>query len=81
LEEQKDFQEHTIQESMAIPVAAQIPIITRNEQKPVYLPAEFSRAVEILQEEYEKTKNNTYIHNAIAWALYHTWRRIDARRD
>ena len=63
------------------PVAEPIQIVTRREKQVVYLPEEFGHAIDILKEEYEKTRNNPYIHNPIAWALYHTWRRIDSRRD
>ena len=63
------------------PVAEPISIITRREKQAVYLPEEFAHAIDILQEEYEKTRNNPYIHNPIAWALYHTWRRIESGRD
>lgn len=61
-------------------VAESIPFATEREKQSVHLPEELIRAVEILKEEYEKTKNNPYIYNPIAWALYHAWKRIDSRR-
>lgn len=71
----------TISEMKLDSVAEPIPIITRREKQAVYLPEELGYAIDILKEEYEKTKSNPYIYNPIAWALYHTWRRIDSRRD
>ena len=61
-------------------VAESIPFATEREKQSVHLPEELIRAVEILKEEYEKTTNKTFIHNPIAWALYHTWKRIESGR-
>lgn len=82
LAEYKNFQEKPIREiiNMSIPVAAPIPIVTRREKPAVYLPAELGNAIDILKEEYEKTRSNTFIRNPAAWALYHTWRRIESGR-
>lgn len=80
LAEHKGFQENHIRESLAIPVAEPIPIITHREQPAVHLPAELSNAIAFLKEEYEKTRNNTFIRNPVAWAVYHTWRRIESGR-
>lgn len=81
LAEHKGFQESRIQENLAIPVAESISAVTRREQPAVHIPEELGNAIEILMEEYEKTRNNTFIHNPVAWALYHTWRRIESGRD
>lgn len=72
--------EKQLPEIVAAAVADPMPIVTEREQQTVRLPEELIRAVEILKEEYEKTKNNPYIYNPIAWALYHAWKRIDSRR-
>jgi hypothetical protein len=72
--------EKQLPEIVADAVADPMPIVTEREQQTVRLPEELIRAVEILKEEYEKTKNNPYIYNPIAWALYHAWKRIDSRR-
>ena len=84
LAEYKDFLENPIREYMGIPEqalqTATIPIVMRAKKPPVYLPAELEKAIRILQEEYEKTRNNSYIHNPVAWALYHTWKRIEENR-
>lgn len=67
-------------EIVANTVVESIPLATEREKQSVHLPEELIRAVEILKEEYEKTKNNPYIYNPIAWALFHAWKRIDSRR-
>ena len=61
------------------PVAASIELITETAETPISVPKELSRAIRILKEEYEKTRNNSYIRSPVAWALYHAWRRIDSR--
>lgn len=81
LAEHKNFQKNPIRESLAISVAESMSIVNEKEKQTVNLPEALIRAVEILQEEYEKTRNNTFIHNPVAWALYHTWRRIESGRD
>lgn len=48
--------------------------------KQISVPAELEKAIRILQEEFEKTRNNSYIHNPVAWALYHTWKRVEENR-
>lgn len=72
--------EKQLPEIVANTVAESIPFATEREKQSVHLPEELIRAVEILKEEYEKTTNKTFIHNPIAWALYHTWRRIESGR-
>ena len=72
--------EKQLPEIVANTVAESIPLATEREKQSVHLPEELIRAVEILKEEYEKTTNKTFIHNPIAWALYHTWRRIESGR-
>ena len=47
----------------------------------VPVAAELEKAVKILNAEYEKAKRNSYIHNPIAWALYHTWKQVESGRD
>ena len=72
--------EKQLPEIVANTVVGPIPFATEREKQLVHLPEELIRAVEILKEEYEKTKNNPYIYNPIAWALFHAWKRIDSRR-
>lgn len=48
--------------------------------KQIHAPSELEKAIRILQEEFEKTRNNSYIHNPVAWALYHAWKRVEENR-
>ena len=41
----------------------------------------FDEAVEQLRIEYEKAKKNKHIKNPIAYALYHTWRMADSKKE
>lgn len=34
-------------------------------------------AIELLKEEYERAKSLEYVRNPLAFALYHTWKKID----
>lgn len=44
--------------------------------KQIPVSAELEKAIRVLLEEFEKTRNNSYIHNPVAWALYHAWKRV-----
>ena len=35
------------------------------------------KAIEILKAEYERAKNMKYVQKPLAWALYHTWKKVD----
>lgn len=48
--------------------------------KQISVSAELEKAIRVLQEEFDETRNNSYIHNPVAWALYHTWKRIEENR-
>ena len=48
--------------------------------KQISVSAELEKAIRVLQEEFEETRNNSYIHNPVTWALYHTWKRIEENR-
>lgn len=49
-------------------------------QKQIPVTEELEKAIKILREEFEKTKNNAYIHKPVAYALYHTWKRVEENR-
>lgn len=34
-------------------------------------------AIELLRKEYEKASNTHYVNRPLAWALYHTWKKVD----
>ena len=34
-------------------------------------------AIKFLKAEYEKAKLLKFVHNPLAYALYHTWRQVD----
>lgn len=38
-------------------------------------------AIKRLKENYELAKNNDYIKDKVAWALYRTWREADMISD
>ena len=38
------------------------------------------KAKKLLEEEHEKAKMLEYVHNPIAYALYHVWKKADAER-
>lgn len=38
------------------------------------------KAIKLLEREYEKAKNNTWILNPMAYALYQVWKIVDERR-
>ena len=42
---------------------------------------DLERAIRELELEYEKAKNNPTVDCPIAYALYHTWRIEDSRKD
>lgn len=35
------------------------------------------KAIELLCAEYEKAMNLEYVRNPLAFALYHTWKKVD----
>ena len=37
-------------------------------------------AIKILVEQYSHSKRSDYVHNPVAHALYHTWRKLDGER-
>lgn len=54
--------------------------VPREKTESIHVAEELRKAIKILNEEYEIAKKNSYIHNPIAWALYHTWKRIEENR-
>lgn len=36
------------------------------------------KAIKLIEEEYEKAKQLEYVHNPLAYALYHVWRKADS---
>ena len=38
------------------------------------------KAIEMLKKEYERAKGLDFVRNPLAYALYHTWRKVDERR-
>ena len=43
--------------------------------------SEIEKAIKILREEYEKAVKRPQVYNPIAYALYHTWRQFDRRKE
>ena len=37
------------------------------------------KAIELLKEEYEKAKNQPFVQKPLAYALYHTWKKVDEK--
>lgn len=42
---------------------------------------EMLRAVKLLLNQYEHSKNSDYVHSPVAHAFYHTWKQLDERRE
>ena len=42
---------------------------------------EIEKAIKILREEYAKAVKRPQVYNPIAYALYHTWRQFDRRKE
>jgi hypothetical protein len=40
--------------------------------------SELDKAIQFLREQYERAKRIEFIHKPLAWALYQTWRHVDA---
>lgn len=40
----------------------------------------FEEAVLLLQEQYERAKQLSYVKKPLAWALYHVWKKADKSR-
>ena len=38
------------------------------------------KAIEMLKAEYEKAKKQEWVFDPIAYALYHTWKKVDENR-
>ena len=38
------------------------------------------KVIELLEQEYEKAKNLEYVRDPLAYALYHTWKKVDERK-
>lgn len=43
--------------------------------------AELDFAIRELRRNYKKAISSPYIHTPVAWALYHTWRTVDASAE
>lgn len=41
----------------------------------------FEEAVLLLQKQYEKAKQLTYVKKPLAWALYQVWKKADKSRQ
>lgn len=41
---------------------------------------ELEKAIEMLKAEYERALNLEYVKMPLAWALYHTWKNVEARK-
>lgn len=37
------------------------------------------QAIRMLETEYERAKNLSYVRKPLAWALYQVWKKIDAK--
>lgn len=35
------------------------------------------KAIKTLEAEYERAKKIPYVQKPLAWALYHTWKKVD----
>ena len=42
---------------------------------------ELRKAVDLLHKNYEKALNSPYVHDLIAWTLYHTWKEMNGGAD
>lgn len=42
---------------------------------------ELRKVVDLLNEEYEKAMQNTFINNPLAYALYQVWKAVDGTRN
>ena len=40
---------------------------------------DINKAIKLLQEQYENALKLDWVHNKIAYALYHTWKIFDER--
>ena len=41
---------------------------------------ELEEAKKMLEEQYARARNLKYVRNPIAFALYHTWKKFDAKK-
>ena len=39
------------------------------------------KAVELLEEKYERAQKMEYVQKPLAWALYQTWKEVDSMKD
>ena len=37
------------------------------------------KAIKMLKEEYEEAQKQKWVQNPLAYALYHTWRKVDEK--
>mgnify|MGYP003292560188 CR=1 FL=1 len=37
------------------------------------------KAIELLKAEYEKAKKQPFVQKPLAYALYHTWKKVDEK--
>lgn len=38
------------------------------------------KVIKMLEEEYERAKKLEYVQYPLAWALFHTWKKVDERK-
>ena len=49
------------------------------EAFPPKATSELDKAKKMLEEEYARAKNLTYVHNPLAYALYQVWKKVDIK--
>lgn len=42
---------------------------------------DLDKAIELLKSEYERAKKLEFVKNPLAYALYHTWKKVDNARQ
>lgn len=47
----------------------------------VELEKEIEKAIELLKAEYEEAKKQEWVYNPLAYALYHTWKKVDEKSN
>ena len=50
------------------------------EAFPPKATSELDKAKKMLEEQYARARNLKYVRNPIAFALYHTWKKFDAKK-
>lgn len=38
------------------------------------------KVIKMLEEEYERAKQKDFVRDPLAYALYHTWKKVDKRK-